>query len=433
MLGYRKRAFTRAHSLLRSIQADQSNFAALGQLQGLLIKEIILAEERIRLLKAEQKLLKSNGNNRRIRRLDQRIENTRHLMFLWRCFGDGIAFTYIDKYALKQTFYRTDRYLEKQAAGFLSGKDGLAHELGLLLSALDHGVPAVLTDLTNTIRHGDLCLLGASDPVLMEVKSSASGGARSRRQKTSLKALHNFLETDRADTFRGVPNVMRQEQVGTELDYAGQINDCISDAIETGFATRQPEPGLQYIVARTKDGDPQKIINSVTMDEPWVFALNAARIDRSWAPYSPFTLTIQTIENLWAFVRGDVYVMVAVSIPYLEKVATDMGFSASFDRDDHFYPLKVDGGPTGGVQRLSTDFLSRVGFEFVSPKSLIIRSVDSFQRAAQEQGKSLGALVAPKFLDPKMAELAEKYALDAGINVLAVPNSSIEPVERGDD
>ena len=46
------------------------------------------------------------------------------------------------------------------------------NELVLLDSALKHNVPALLVDLTNTIRHGDVCLMGESDPYLIEAKAS---------------------------------------------------------------------------------------------------------------------------------------------------------------------------------------------------------------------------------------------------------------------
>jgi len=37
--------------------------------------------------------------------------------------------------------------------------------------AMKHNVPALLADLTNSVRHGDICLMGGSDPYLLEVKA----------------------------------------------------------------------------------------------------------------------------------------------------------------------------------------------------------------------------------------------------------------------
>lgn len=425
MLGYRKRAFARAHSLLRSLQTNQDDFVALKQLQVLLIQEIMRAEARIRELKDELKSLDAASEQRRLRALSDRIEKVRDVMFIWKSFGDGIAFTYLGKFALKQTFYRTDRYLEKQSAGFISGKEGLANELGLLLEALKHNVPAVLTDLTNTIRYGDICLLGASDPVLWEVKSSKSGGGRSRRQKASLDELNDFLKTDRADNFRGMPNVRRQAIDLPERDYTEQLNECISRAMSDGLAISEPEPGLQYIATRTKDADPERMLSSMRVENPWIFSLNERRIARSWAPYFPFTLSIRRIDNLWAFARGEVYILVVVGISYLESIVAEAGFLGTFDRDDDLFPLKVDMG-SAGVGRLSADLLSRIAYECVSPKSLIVACVESYKQASESLKQDADSFSAPKYRDPKMAKLAEKYASEAKVNFLVVPNSAGE-------
>ena len=58
-----------------------------------------------------------------------RIERVRDLAYVWRCFGDAIAFLYMDKYALKHTYFNTENVNPKGNAGFLSGKDGLFHEI----------------------------------------------------------------------------------------------------------------------------------------------------------------------------------------------------------------------------------------------------------------------------------------------------------------
>ena len=78
----------------------------------------------------------------------------------------------MDKFALKHTLYSTENTNPKQDAGFIAGKEGLSNELAVIDDALEHNVPALLVDLTNTIRHGDICLMGAADPYLIEVKAS---------------------------------------------------------------------------------------------------------------------------------------------------------------------------------------------------------------------------------------------------------------------
>ena len=50
-----------------------------------------------------------------IRDTEDEITVLQFLLFLWRCFGDGIAFIYLDKYGLKQTLYNVHNYEAKPA------------------------------------------------------------------------------------------------------------------------------------------------------------------------------------------------------------------------------------------------------------------------------------------------------------------------------
>lgn len=129
MLGYRKRSFARAHALLHTLRADLEDLATLRDLQKLLLREIIRAEEKIRELKTELTTMKGTAESAAARRsayLENRIEGFRQRAYIWRCFGDAIAFLYMDKFALKHCFYSTENTSAKQDAGFIMGKEGLA-------------------------------------------------------------------------------------------------------------------------------------------------------------------------------------------------------------------------------------------------------------------------------------------------------------------
>jgi hypothetical protein len=58
------------------------------------------AEGKIRLLKAELKALGKENSVKNAAALEKRIEALWQTIYIWKCFGDGIAFTYMDKYAL---------------------------------------------------------------------------------------------------------------------------------------------------------------------------------------------------------------------------------------------------------------------------------------------------------------------------------------------
>src|SRR5271170_1720430 len=243
MLGYRKRSFAQAHAMLQTVRANLGALQTLKELQKLLLREIIRAEKKIRELKTELSTINGTANRAVARRssyLQSRIEGCRQCAYIWRCFGDAIAFLYMDRFALKHSFYSTENMNAKQDAGFIAGKQGLADEIAVIESALEHDVPALLVDLTNTIRHGDVCLMGESDPHLIEVKLSTKLDARGKKQKRRLEKLRTFYKTDKGVGLRGFPELRREAIEIPERAYVDQIIGCIVEARKNGYAVRQP-------------------------------------------------------------------------------------------------------------------------------------------------------------------------------------------------
>ena len=384
MLGYRKRSFAQAHALLQALRINLKDLATLKDLQKLLLREIVRAEAKIRELKTELRDInarsESASGKKRSAYLENRIEGFRRCAYIWRSFGDAIAFLYMDKFALKHCFYNVDNIFEKHDAGFILGKEGLANELLLLDSALEHNVPALLVDLTNTIRHGDICLMGESDPYLIEVKASKKLNSRSKKQKRDLEKLHTFYETDKAEGLRGFPEVRRQVYEMPELTYVDEINECIAEAVKNGFGVSQPERGLHYLVMTNNGPDLNQALGSLAIKAPWVFFLNRHKSERELAPYMPFTLTIERKDHLWEFIRGNLFIFVLVDLDILGDIAVDKGYKARLDLEDEEYPLRLEVLPGEGMAGISAHMLQRIAMEFVSPEWLVLCSIEGLKR-----------------------------------------------------
>lgn len=411
MLGYRKQAFLRAHSMLRAIEQDRDDFVSLKNLQLLLIDEIKRAERRVRELKAEAQQMESSVTARKLKSLKARIVAAQTLIFVWKCFGDGIAFIYLDKYALKHTYLSATSNNAKQTAGFLLDKSGFDSEWALLENALSNGVPAVLADITNTIRHGDLCLLGASDPYLIEVKSSKTQNPRAKRQKQDLRILREFYENDHSNRLRGMRSVYREEIAIQEISYGGALNEAIRQCLVDDVGIARPETGLMYIALRTAAAKINEAFSRVDLEQPWIFSLNCAKNNQDWPPYYPFTLTIREFEHLWAFVRGDIFLMTLVEPRQLEAIGARNGNASKFDPDDEFYPFSVNFSE-GGAMRIASQALARIGMECVSPDWMISNSIANFQNTMDKAKDDPSAyIMAGASIDP----VSRKYMKEAGI------------------
>jgi hypothetical protein len=379
MLGYRKRSFAHAHTLLRTLRANLEDFDALKELQKLLLREVIHAEKKIRELKNQQRQTAEpldTATTKRLGYLDTRIEGLRQCAYVWRCFGDAIAFLYLDRFSLKQCFYSTETPHPKQDAGFILGKEGLANELALLKSALERGVPAILVDLTNTIRHGDVCLLGGPDPYLIETKSSKNLNKRGKKQKRNLEKLQTFYATDKGTGLRGLPELRRRLLKTPERTYIDVINECIRESMNSGYAVRQPEQGLYYVVLTEKAPNLGEVLNSLGLKNAiWSFFLNEHKAHRTWAPYFPFILSISHIDHLWDFIRGNLFIFVFVELDALCKTALDVGCKPTVAPENGEYPLHIE-TPDGASVGISSHMLTRIGLEFMSPRWIVRSSLE---------------------------------------------------------
>lgn len=246
--------FGKAALLLHKIQNDPGDLSTVSALQRFLLRQVITVEHKVKRLKEARGLIRSlkrkgctKQRSSLLKTLDSkaadRITDLHQLIFLWKCFGDGLACVYQSSYNLKHLYFDSN-YEVKSDAGFILGKAGFMWEYRLLRKALSMGVPAVLSDLTNVIRHGDVCLVGATDPVPLEVKSSTNSNARVDRQKKQLQVLHDFFRDDGAADFRGVLNTRRVEVAAPLISYEAEINECMSEALLNGIAARNPEIGL---------------------------------------------------------------------------------------------------------------------------------------------------------------------------------------------
>ncbi|AVT81416.1 hypothetical protein [Rhodopseudomonas palustris] len=389
MLGYRRKSLDRAHNLLTMLKDNPEDIESLRDLQQLLLHEIMRTETSGRKVKADLRAVQGGAAHSKAKRawsLKSRLEKIRQVAFIWRTFGDAIAFLYLDKFALKQTFYSVESTAPQQTSGFLSDKTGLYSEIAALEAILESGVPAMLTDITNTIRHGDICILVGPDPFLVEVKSSSGLDRRGRRQRDELKRLQAFFETDEVDMLRGLGPARRVSASVEQVDYSEEINSCIERALSCGYDVTQPEPGVYYVVFACKHNQVQvnEVLDSLVLKQPWFFSLNELKNLRAWMPYVPFTASLKSREHLWAFIRGDVYILVVLDFQKLLDVAECCGATARIDLNNAEYPLWIKVSHLEAEIAVSTHILRRVGLEFMSPASLVKAAIESVEKVAVE-------------------------------------------------
>lgn len=147
-----------------------------------------------------------------------------YVRYNFQCLGDSLAFLYMDRFALKQTFFDVDSQNPKQSGGFISDKSGHETEVFWLETAISHNVPAILCDITNVLRYGDICLLGDSDPLPIEIKSSKTKDRRGKRQLQKLKSLYDFFKSDQREGFRAFVDELRSAHCRTAFSHSKRLS-----------------------------------------------------------------------------------------------------------------------------------------------------------------------------------------------------------------
>lgn len=378
MIGRRKRVFFELVGQLHAIEADQGNLRNVEAMNFSILKAVVRTERDIARHKGKLKGLKarlrtdrpdreqSKALRRRIKITQYWITHYSEQLWLWKLFGDALAYIYLDKFSIKHAFFETERFRVKADAGLVHGKAGLENEVGLLLSAIEHGVPAVLCDITNVLRYGDVCLLGASDPHLLEVKSSERLNQRGKRQAETLQKLHDFLANDHAAEFRGAPGETLRKAIDVpERTYVDELNEAIALASEQGNCIVSPEPGLHYAIVY--GGGLPDFASIISSSEPPTvgFSWNESKMGLTWAPYVPFLLTIRNPQHLYAFVEGRLHIMIFASAGWLASLMSEYGWFAQFSEHEA-YAIHAYHPETGGLMSISRQFVSRIGFECCS-------------------------------------------------------------------
>lgn len=396
MIGRRKKQFFEMVRLLREIEADQADLELVRSLNLLILKEVIRAElkqdeHRATFNKLTCQLKTGRGSKEASRAYKTKIKRTAGFIqryakqiYIWKCCGDALAFIYLDKFSIKHAFYDTDDYQIKRDSGMLRGKRGLPNELVCLFSAIEHGVPAVLCDITNTLRYGDVCLLGASDPALIEVKSSPRQNGRGKRQAAKMKRLRDFFETDGAIGFRGKPGeTKRQVLTVAERTNVDALNECIIEARREGLAVSRPEPGVTYIVLNGKRPDYSEILRASMGERQVAFILNADKNAFAWAPYMPFILTIRDPQHIYEFIEGDLFIIVVVSMDELCRQMVAPGWEVQFEPDAN-YTIHCLHPESGAVIGISQHFVARAGYEFISLAWIAESLIPSLVRCSED-------------------------------------------------
>jgi hypothetical protein len=400
VIGRYKKTVIALLRLLRQFQAQPQNTTLLANIQRRLFRAICNVERRSkradeRAAAARHLLRTGRLPKEQAKALKRQIEffassklGYSNLIYLLKSIGDGLAFTMFDRYDLKPLAF-------KQSPGSLRGKTGRRKELHILHALLKQNLRVILCDLTNVLRYGDICAEKFKLPLPLEIKSSRNGNARTDRQIKNLGNMISYLHTDEMEGLYGRPGITKRVALTRrQKGYAHVLGELIESAKQANFAAREVEPGVHYVVMRRfKASDFEKYFKEKTRVQ---FALlNSDKYTGTWAPFFPFVLSIDDVEECFGFAAGEFSILVHIDLDEAVRIAKRRGYVLTFDKpkdeyvpdhitdDDWLWWFKPSKPSASEVDYFAVGphMVSRLFFEFASLKWLIAASVERLPAA----------------------------------------------------
>ncbi len=377
-----ERSIRTLHNSMLAVNRNPENREAALELQMLILRKIKYVERRIRILRNHrQKIrLQLKGMNAKslskkesatlkdsIRRCDSAKREYQFLLSLLRTFCDALVFTYFDKWDIKPLAFRP-------SPGYFSGKVGLKYELKILKTLFSKGQVAILNDLTNCLRYGDITTPSRFGPLPIEVKSGNGSNYRGRSQIERIQHVRDYLDTDRTNSLYGIEGeIVRFAAESEEVNYIKNISALLKHALVKGAATTAPEPGLVYAAHMSDKGwDATEFMNLLLIKtkhfggKPLTICLNEDKLGN--LVYLPRPLAIRDETAFWLYLCDKLQIFVIMDTGYINDYFSknDLQCNWLLDSDYMFDISPIGVNPENDRLICSSPFFLRIAYEFLS-------------------------------------------------------------------
>ena len=325
------------------------------------------------LTKIEASRLKKKIQNLRDKKQDYEESN-----FIFHHIGDGLAYLLIDRWDIKPLSF-------KQSPGFISGKKGARLERKCLRMAFELGGIAILNDITNCLRYGDLTIVSKNRPfMILEVKSGKTNNKRIYRQAADLENITNYLTTDTTNFLYEKPTNAARIEVSIKPTYhVDKFNDFLGFSESSSFHTL--EIGHHVIIGKDEEFPLQD--SEIHLGErPILFFLNEYRYSNTG--YYPLSLIFRNGNHFIDFYMGKMVVGIVIDFALVEQKLESNGLSIEYCKDKD-YPYIIRGVPPAVNNdfefKVSHHFFNRIFFEFLTIDSfclLLINLINDIPNSA---------------------------------------------------
>jgi hypothetical protein len=320
---------------------------------------------------------------------NSRIKEYQLLLITFRSIIDGLAFTYLDKWDVKQFAF-------KECSGFISGKSGLEFELKILRLVFSLGNVALLNDLTNCLRHGDVTIMAKGRGLFVEAKSGRRKDARAQRQESKLRDIVLYLNSGKSDKFHPVGSheseFIRMPTHSPELNHMADLNATIALARRSPdrYSLVEIEPGLHYLATYVADPEMLSTLSGKPPGSLIISSIN--QLKYNGIGYYPFSLSIYDPRDWYDFCSGKLMLVVAVETKAIEDKLSSHGILVKITGEWNMFPIELSGKVSGAESNNSLvggHFFGRLFYEFLSLDWLLEELIYRYNQDRTEEDSSL--------------------------------------------
>jgi hypothetical protein len=349
-------------------------------IQEELFRRVTRAERRVRSLRDENRSLKAKLATRGLDRDEARalkqnvtinldhMDEAKHHLQLCRDVGDAVGFIYANRWDVKPLSNR-------EHAGLLTGKRGARLERAVLREVFRLGKEAILNDLTNSFRFGDITVfLGEGVFSIMEVKSGRGGNkSRAERQKEAIDGVLGYINTDERNLDGGL--LIRRAPPCQASYHVDTINRLLSIATQRGWVHEEVEHGLHYFIIDGEDETPMdEVLSALVSCRPMLIFVNNQKY--TGCSYFPFLLSFEDPETAFKFYSGETVILVAVDMNHVANVLASRDFKLHITGEPN-WPWEIEwlgaGKSISENNRIKVGghIIGRLGAEFLSLEWLL--------------------------------------------------------------
>jgi hypothetical protein len=320
------------------------------------LQKRLALRQNVRLSKAEAQTIKD-----KISYYQNKVDEYQLLLIIFRQIGDALAFIYFDKWDIKPLAF-------KQSPGFVSQKKGLKQEKANLRRIFALGRVALMNDLTNCLRYGDISVPKDGKIIIFEVKSSNRTNSRTQRQMDKIRIICDYLSKDETGHLYEMDGDFHRIPLHShEIHHREKLNSIISTALKNGVGYEEVEEGLHYLVSTGAIPNNLDSPKDECLGPGIAFLINEIKYNKTG--YYPFTLSILNSEALYQFYQDNLLITILVDFGIIKRKLGSRGIEMELLSDENwFFKIRnIEDSKGGkGYCMVARQFFSRLLCEFLS-------------------------------------------------------------------